>query len=191
MPPCQRLKGPRGGAGGQAHSRGAAHQSCVGPVLGSSSSPTPHVFPPAAPLPSPPGGSCPPLPPAFLGAETVGAATWRLPVSLATGPPSSRGACAASRKRGSWGWGRTAAPGGPESTRGRPRWLPWEREGMQLGRESSDGGCLGRGTLILSVFTPRGSAVSYKEIREWERKKIQLNKILKAVHGKKKRYRSS
>lgn len=108
----------------------------------------------------------------------MGAAAWRPPVSLATVPPSSRGACAASRE-GTWivGVGQGYGPGGPESTRGRLCRLPWEREGMQLRKESSDGGWLGRdalgiGTLILSVFTPRLSVVSYKmKIRKWERKK--------------------
>lgn len=110
----------------------------------------------------------------------MGAAAWRPPVSLATGPPSSRGACAASRE-GTWivGVGQGCGPGGLESTRGRPRRLLWEREGMQLGKESSDGGWLGRdalgiGTLVSSVFTPRLSVVFYKmKIRKWERKKIK------------------
>lgn len=94
-------------------------------------------LPLAAPLPSPPGGSCPPRPPAFLGAETVGAAAWRLPVSLATGPPSSRGACTASRERGSWEWGRAAAPGvlsphvgGPTGCRGNEKGCGWERKAV-------------------------------------------------------------
>lgn len=66
--------------------------------------------------------------------------------------------------------------------------MPWEPEGMQLGKESSDGGWLRRGMLILSVVTPRCGAVSYKKKnREWKRRKIQLNKILNAVHGEEKR----
>lgn len=57
---------------------------------------------------------------------------------------------------------------------------------MRLGKESSDGGWLGRGTLILSMCSHPDALLFL--IRRLVGGKIQLNKILKAVHGKKKRY---
>lgn len=146
--PCQGLKGPRGGAGGQAHSRGTAHQPCVGPVLSSSSSPTPHVFPP----------TCGPS--SFSSRRQLSAAA----TGLSRGGGGGGGCLASSRflgnraaflarSLGRWprawivGVGQGCGLRGPESTRGRAHWLPWERKGMQLGKESSDGGWLGRGTL--------------------------------------------
>lgn len=71
----------------------------------------------------------------------------------------------------------------PAGCRGNEKGCSWERKAvMAAGLEEA---C----RFFLSVFTPRCGAVSYKKKNgEWERRKIQLNEILKAVHGEEKRY---
>lgn len=122
--PHKGLKGPRGGAGG----RRAAHQSCMGPVLGSSSSPTPHVFPPyrgpssfSSREAAVPCGLRP-----FLGWRRWGRLPGVLPFPWQPGlSPRAELVPLVARERGSWGWGRATAPGvlsphvgGPSGCRG-------------------------------------------------------------------------
>lgn len=138
--PHKGLKGPRGGAGGQTHSRRAAHQSWVGPVLGSSSFPTPYVFPPSSgpsSFSSREAAVRRGLRP-FSGWRRWGQLPGVLPFPWQPGlPPRAEPVPLVARERGSWGVGQGCGPGvlsphvgGPAGCRGNEMGCSGERKAV-------------------------------------------------------------